>query len=67
MQHGGYHLYGHTHGNYQHPGRAMDVGIDSRPNGDMRPWSWEEIDEILSKKEAMPHHGKIDVNVEGLS
>ena len=48
--HGGYHLYGHVHGNLQLEGRAMDVGIDARPTGDMKPWSWEEIDEILSKK-----------------
>ena len=36
----------------------MDVGIDTRPTGDMKPWSWEEIDEILSKKEIIKHHGK---------
>ena len=36
----------------------MDVGIDTRPTGDMKPWSWEEIDEILSKKEINKHHGK---------
>jgi calcineurin-like phosphoesterase family protein len=56
--HGGYHLYGHVHGNLQLEGRAMDVGIDTRPTGDMKPWSWEEIDEILSKKEIIKHHGK---------
>ena len=27
----------------------MDVGIDTRPTGDMKPWSWEEIDERLIK------------------
>ena len=58
MHHGGYHLYGHVHGNLQLEGRAMDVGIDTRPTGDMKPWSWEEIDEILSKKEINKHHGK---------
>lgn len=48
MSHGAYHLYGHSHGYYEHEGRAMDVGIDSRT--DMKLWTWNEIDSILSKK-----------------
>lgn len=64
MHKGAYHLYGHIHSKYgeiEHPGirgRAMDVGIDSRPKGDMKLWSWEEVDRILSKREVRSHqHG----------
>lgn len=59
MHHGSYHLYGHVHGNATVPGRAMDVGIDARPQKDMGLWSWEEVNEILSKREIRTHHGKI--------
>lgn len=54
MQHGSYHLYGHMHGKLEHTayGRSMDVGIDARP-GDMMPWSWEEIDNILKEREIL--------------
>lgn len=58
MHHGSYHLYGHVHGNSTVPGRAMDVGIDARPQKDMGLWSWEEIDAILSKRDIRTHHGK---------
>jgi calcineurin-like phosphoesterase family protein len=58
MHHGSYHLFGHVHGNTTVPGRAMDVGIDARPQKDMGLWSWEEIDAILSKREIRTHHGK---------
>lgn len=51
MDKGSYHLYGHVHGSFQLEGRAMDVGIDARPNGDMGLWEWDEINSILSKKE----------------
>jgi calcineurin-like phosphoesterase family protein len=61
MHHGSYHLFGHVHGNTTVPGRAMDVGIDARPQKDMGLWSWEEIDEILSKRELRTHHGKVMV------
>lgn len=27
--HGSYHLFGHSHGHFSHPGRAIDVGVDS--------------------------------------
>lgn len=59
MHHGSYHLYGHVHGNSTVPGRAMDVGIDARPQKDMGLWAWEEIDTILSQKEIRTHHGKV--------
>lgn len=53
---GAYHLHGHSHGSYTAPGRIMDVGIDTRPAGDMTPWSWEEIDAILKTVEYTRHH-----------
>jgi hypothetical protein len=34
----------------------MDVGIDTRPTGDMKLWSWEEIKSILEKREVRTHH-----------
>lgn len=51
QRHGHYHLYGHEHGRLEQTpnGRSMDVGIDTRK--DMRPWSWEEIDSILGKRD----------------
>lgn len=72
MHHGSFHLYGHVHGNlqtqvphdqwYSHhvPGRAMDVGVDTRPVGKlMTPWSWEEVYDILIKREIRGHHDVI--------
>lgn len=61
MHHGSYHLFGHVHGNTTVPGRAMDVGIDARPQKDMGLWSWEEIDVILRDREIRTHHGKMKV------
>lgn len=58
MHHGAYHLYGHVHGNYLHPGRAMDVGIDARPQKDMGLWSWEEVHAHLKDRPVLSHHGK---------
>jgi calcineurin-like phosphoesterase family protein len=58
MHHGAYHFYGHVHGNYQHPGRAIDVGIDARPQCDMGLWEWEELVPIMEGKPVLSHHGK---------
>jgi len=44
--HGAYHLFGHTHGAMQGIGRSMDVGVDTN---NMYPYSWEEVNEKLSK------------------
>jgi calcineurin-like phosphoesterase family protein len=62
MHKGAFHCYGHIHSKYgekEHPhipGRCMDVGIDSRPDGDMTLWSWEEVYKILSKRGIRGHH-----------
>jgi len=58
MHHGAYHFYGHVHGNYKHPGRAMDVGIDARPQKDMGLWEWDELVDLMEKKPVLSHHGK---------
>jgi calcineurin-like phosphoesterase family protein len=61
MHHGAFHFYGHVHGSVtpqQVPGRAMDVGIDTRPNGDLKLWSWEELKRIMLSREIRTHHGK---------
>ena len=60
MHYGAYHLYGHVHGSTTIPGRALDVGIDARPQRDMRLWSWEEVDATLKTREIRTHHGKAD-------
>ena len=58
MHRGSFHLYGHVHGGVQIPGRAMDVGIDTRPNKDMTLWPWEEVKETLLKREIRSHHDR---------
>lgn len=58
MHHGAYHFHGHTHGNYFHPGRGFDVGIDNRPQKDMGLWSWDELVPIMEAKPILSHHGK---------
>ena len=60
MHKGAYHLFGHVHGNSVVPGRAMDVGIDARPQKDMGLWSWEEVNAILSTREIRSHHNKYE-------
>lgn len=53
--HGAYHLYGHSHGTLPPFGKSMDVGVDTN---NYFPYSWEEIQEILSKREIseVDHH-----------
>jgi calcineurin-like phosphoesterase family protein len=55
---GYYHLFGHVHGSLMDKphGRSMDVGIDTRPEGDMKPWHWEEIHAILKNQPILGHH-----------
>jgi calcineurin-like phosphoesterase family protein len=62
--HGVIHLYGHSHDsidkNGEHWGKSMDVGIDAakRLLGEYRPFSIEEIINIMDKREikAIDHH-----------
>lgn len=63
--HGSWHLYGHSHDSMEHEvwGRSMDVGVDSaaRILGEYRPFSYEEIARIMSKRE----HNPVDHHLEG--
>ncbi len=58
--HGTIHLYGHSHGTIGDHGKSMDVGIDVayRMFGEWRPFSIEEIIEIMDKKDipVLDHH-----------
>lgn len=47
------HLYGHSHDSIPDYGRSMDVGVDvaKRLKGEYRPFSIEEIIDIIDKKE----------------
>lgn len=56
MHRGAFHLFGHVHGNAKVEGRAMDVGIDARPNGDMKLWSWDEIKTYMLEQPIRTHH-----------
>ncbi len=61
MHHGSFHFYGHVHGSVgseEIPGRAQDVGIDTRPAIDLSLWSWKELHAKLSKVEVRSHHGQ---------
>ena len=65
--HGSFALFGHVHGSMNtHPHvskyRMMDVGVDSRPDGEVQDdgpmslWGWEQVKRILSKREVLKHH-----------
>lgn len=59
MHHGAIHLYGHVHGRpmVELPeGKCMDVGVDTRPNADMKLWTVDEILERLKDKPIRKHH-----------
>lgn len=64
INHGSYHLYGHIHGqkNRMPEGRALDVGIDNRPAGDMKLWTWQEVKDMLEPLSNFRHgsgHGRV--------
>ena len=62
--HGVCHLYGHSHSSLEHIewGKSMDVGVDNafRLFGQYRPFSMEEVTEILDKRPILfiDHHNK---------
>ena len=62
MQHGTFHLFGHTHSSLILPGKALDVGIDNRPNSDMRLWEWDEIVAYMADKPTINHHAKCTIS-----
>lgn len=60
------HLHGHLHGNktnvqWQQRYRIMDVGIDARPDDEMRPWHLDEVVHIACEgREIMSHHDGVE-------
>ena len=58
--HGRVHLYGHVHNSFTHPGRALDVGVDSAYDklGEYRPFSEEDIKIYMANREftQFSHH-----------
>jgi len=51
-------LYGHVHGKDMGIiGKAMDVGIDARPQRDMGLFSWDEVRKYMKNRPIMTHHG----------
>ncbi len=60
------HLYGHSHGSIPDYGKSMDCGIDvaKRLLGDYRPFSIEEIIQIMDRKEiTFPDHHDSKTNI----
>ena len=61
MHRGAYHFHGHVHGSTTThppviPGRVWDVSLDTRPDADMKLWSWEELDRMMKKLPIRTHH-----------
>ena len=54
------HLFGHSHGSLEGVGKSFDVGVDSAYKllGEYRPFSLQEVLDILDKKEVkfVDHH-----------
>lgn len=60
------HLYGHSHNTLPDFGKSMDVGIDvaKKRLGEYRPFSIEEIIQIMDKKETeFPDHHEKSTNI----
>ncbi len=55
MHRGDIHLFGHVHGNHVGRGKSMDVGIDTRPNGDLGLYHIDEICDIMKTREVLSH------------
>ena len=54
---GSFHLFGHVHHTYGTVrGKSLNVGIDNRVEGDMLPWSWEEVKAYMADKPIIRHH-----------
>lgn len=55
---GTFHVHGHCHGGLKQENmRRLDIGIDNRPEGDMMPWSWDEVYATIKDKAFKIHHG----------
>lgn len=51
--HGTWHLYGHAHGSYEHPGKALDVGLDNSVKvlGEYRLFTHEDVKTYMDGRE----------------
>ena len=59
---GSYHLFGHSHGSLEHPGKAIDVGLDNSYNlfGEHRFFTDEDIIKYMETKPVFsPDHHKV--------
>lgn len=57
MHYGSFHFHGHIHGKPSGVvGRIWDVSLDTRPNGDMKLWGWDELLQIMMKQPIREHH-----------
>lgn len=56
MHYGSYHLHGHTHGNYVHAGRALDVGVDGPATVNNGLVEWADVDRYCRTRPIMSHH-----------
>ena len=52
QEYGAWHLFGHSHGNYQQEGLCLDVGIDSSYNvfGKHKLFTYDEVHDIMQSK-----------------
>lgn len=55
MHYGAWHLYGHCHGKFTHPGKAVDVGWDGPLGGKLI--SPSDIAEYMAPRPILTHHG----------
>lgn len=46
--HGSWHLYGHSHATLPDHGLSTDVGVDTRPDNDYKPFSLPEIAKLMA-------------------
>jgi calcineurin-like phosphoesterase family protein len=57
--HGSFQLHGHQHNTWEtavKDRRQMDIGVDSRPDRDVAPWTIDEVIEVLKDKPNSKHH-----------
>ena len=55
---GSWHCHGHCHGNMPAVGKMLDVGIDNRPDGDMKLYSYEEVREYMNNQPLLDRMGR---------
>jgi calcineurin-like phosphoesterase family protein len=63
MHYGSYQLHGHTHGNFTHPGRCVDVGVDGPLSKDLGLVPFEDIEAYMKDRPILTHHGKYGDNI----